>query len=100
MRYDIFKTQLLTTFVHVITFTFFFFLKKKKPLKLGRGLPYHIGKMVKSCVLKWQKIISLKIYVVLTYAKGYIMLLETELKEFFYNPVCMRFLSVGKGILA
>jgi hypothetical protein len=53
------KTQLLTTFAHVTTFTYTLKKKKKKTLKLNRGPPCHMGKMVQSCVLKWQKIISL-----------------------------------------
>jgi hypothetical protein len=56
------KTQLLITFAHVATFTFFFFLFffLKKTLKLVRGPPCHmgkVGKVVKSCVLGWQNII-------------------------------------------
>jgi hypothetical protein len=37
-------------------FYFFFFFKKKKKI---REPPYHIVKVVKSCVLRWQKIISI-----------------------------------------
>jgi hypothetical protein len=38
---------------------YFLFLekKKKKTPKLSGGLPYHMSKVVKSCVLRWQKII-------------------------------------------
>jgi hypothetical protein len=53
------KTQFPTTFVHLATFTFTFFLsqkkkkkKKKKTLKLAKGPPCHIGRVVKSYVLE------------------------------------------------
>jgi hypothetical protein len=54
------NTQLLTTFIHVTTFTFIFFFLEKKTLKLARRRPYHMDNVVKRCVLGWQTIISLK----------------------------------------
>jgi hypothetical protein len=41
-------------------FNFIFLKKKKKNLKLVREPSCHMGKVVKNCVLGWQKIISLK----------------------------------------
>jgi hypothetical protein len=40
---------------------YFYFLVffRKKTLKLARGPPYHMGKVIKSFVLGWQKIMSL-----------------------------------------
>jgi hypothetical protein len=44
-------------------FYFYFFFrkkkKKKKTLKLVKGPLCHMGKVIKTCVLGWQKIISL-----------------------------------------
>jgi len=65
------KTQLLTTFTHVSTFLFLFLGKN---LKAARGPPCQVGKVVKSCVLRWQKIIYLpkinigmELYIIFTF---------------------------------
>jgi hypothetical protein len=49
-------------YFYFFIFYFYSFLekKKKKTLKLARGLPYHMSKVIKSCVLGWENIISLQ----------------------------------------
>jgi len=64
-RYDTSPPQDTTPDYFCLCVNFFIFFlnkkkKKKKTQKLAMGPPYHMDKVVKSCVLGWQNVISLQ----------------------------------------
>jgi hypothetical protein len=75
LRYDTLLPQdiIIVYFCQRDNFYFYFLSfffrgkKKKKTLKLTRWPPYHMDKVVESCVLRWQKIISLFYFVISSY---------------------------------